>query len=295
MPAGVRAEDRKQQCLAAYADAQELRLKGALLAARARLLTCVQPGCPGPVIKDCAGWLSDVDSSLSSIVFALSDENGRDIPDGRVTANQRVVTERTDGRAVLLDPGTYNFSIDAPGFEHEQRTLAVRQSEKNRIVRVQLKVASPSERSNRERGANAETKGGSLSASRAAASGTSVLPRSALQASSDRVTTDTPGTRSWPVVTTILGGVALVGVGGFAYFGLQGLNKRDQAERCQASCRALIDAGKRDYVIADVSLGVAIASAAAAALVYFVAESRPSAKDAPEPKPEAPLPTVLAF
>jgi hypothetical protein len=249
----------KQQCIEAYSDAQELRLKGALLAARERLLVCSQSSCPGPVVKDCVGWLSDVDGSLPSVVFALSDGHSRDLSEVRVSANQQVVAERTDGRAVVLDPGEYTFTFEAPGYERAQRTVAMRQSEKNRIVRVKLTRlnlhnVSPLTVSPQQPG---------------------VIPL--MQSASA-----SPSEASWPVITAILGGVALGGVGTFAYFGLQGLDKRRDAERCAADCRELITTGKRDYVVADLALGVAIAAAASAVLVYFLVEAPSHASTAKE-------------
>jgi hypothetical protein len=134
-------QEQKQQCLAAYADAQELRQAGELLAARERLLVCTKTGCPALTLKDCAGWLTEVDNSLSSAVFAVSDASGHDITDARVTTSGRTVSERTDGRAVMLDPGPHTFTIEAEGYESAESSVSLRESEKNRILRIQLNAA----------------------------------------------------------------------------------------------------------------------------------------------------------
>lgn len=242
------ASAQRSQCLSAHADAQRLRMKGSLLSAREKLLVCGQSECPGPVANDCAGWLAEVDVSLSSVVFAVSDERGHDLVNARVSTNGRVLSEHADGRALLLDPGTYTFLFEAPGHAKAEQTISMRQSEKNRIVRVQL---------------------ASLSA--AGTEATAPLASS---------TANTPRERSHPVplATYILGGAALVGIGGFAYFGLNGRAKYRDAQRCMRDCDEIISAGKRDYIIADIALAIAIASAPAAIIVYFVAQP-----DDPEP------------
>jgi hypothetical protein len=257
-PAAVRG-----QCLQAYADAQELRLKGSLLAARDRLLACSQNGCPRPVVKDCTEWLGEVDSSLSSVVFAISDEQGRDLTETRVSVEDRVLTERTDGHALSLDPGTYPFSFEAEGYVRAQQTIVMRQSEKNRIVRVQLtKVAT-----------RVETPTAAISGSDGAATSAESPPK--------------PG-HPIPVGTFVLGGVALAGAGTFAYFGISGLNKKADVNRCQADCRGLIDAGKRDYIVADIALGVAVLAATSALVWYLLPSDRRDSASARSRQLQAP-------
>jgi len=252
----AQAPDVKQQCLNAYSESQELRLQGSLLAARERLLLCSRDSCPRLIVNDCARWLPEVEDGLSSVVLAPSDAEGHDLSEVRVRAGTRTITEHTDGRAVSLDPGPYNFTFEAPGYQPAQVEVTLRQSEKNRIVRVQLdkEVLSP------------------LAAANMAAPEVAAAP---LQPGADRAESKPQLTRSWPVATTVLTGVALAGVGTFAYFGLNGVSKREDAERCSMNCGELIDGGKRDYIVADIGLGVAIAAAVSAVLVYTLVESKP--------------------
>lgn len=245
--ARVHAQDDKQACLSSYASSQKQRNKGALLAARKQLLVCSRNVCPGPVVKDCMEWLTDVDANLSSVVFAVSDASGHDIVNARVTAQQELITDTTDGHAVLLDPGMYEFQIEADGYERAESTVIMHQAEKNRMVRVQLK--RPPSAAPRKFTLKFQPEPATVPASAPAV--------------------DHP----FPVVTTVLAGVALAGVGTFAYLGVRGLNTLHEARRCQANCRRTIDSGTRDYVVADIGLGVAIAAAVSAALVYFLVES----------------------
>jgi hypothetical protein len=242
-------------------------MRGSLLAARDKLRVCGQGECPALVANDCAGWLTEVENSLSSVVFAVSDEQGRDVVDAHVLANGRALSERTDGRALLLDPGTYTFRFEAPGHTSVEETVSMRQSEKNRIVRVQLPRISP--------------EGSSTPAASNQPAPAAQTPREPARGAADL----RPGAEPQqagsgvPLATYILGGTTLLGVATFAYFGLAGQHALRVAERCQADCGATIREGKRDYVIADIGLAVAIASAPAAILVYVLTDSKPAAAD----------------
>jgi hypothetical protein len=223
-------------CVSQHVEAQRARLRGELLRAREQLLMCAQSGCPALVANDCTTWLTEVEASVPTIVLAVADAEGRDVRDVKVVANGRPLAEHLDGKAIALDPGSYELTFEAEGHTPLGTQLTIHQAEKNRIVRVQLARAPAAD------GAN----------------------------------------RGIPVLSYVLGGVAVVGLGTFAYFGLRGASEHGDAEEsCAPECpRAKVDAIERHYGIADVGLGVGIASAAAAVIVYFV--SQPSGHAASE-------------
>jgi hypothetical protein len=80
-----------------------------------------------------------------------------------------------------------------------------------------------------------------------------------------------------PVLAYVLGGVALLGVGGFVGFGLAGRG----VEACKGSCSEQeISAIHRDFLVADVSLAVALVSGGIAGYLFFSTpkrEARPAA------------------
>jgi hypothetical protein len=73
----------------------------------------------------------------------------------------------------------------------------------------------------------------------------------------------------------LLGGVAVVGVLGFTGFALSGRSKETKLEACKPKCDDpnVYDDMKRDYLFADVSLGIALAAGVGA---YLVLSSKPS-------------------
>lgn len=247
--AAAQNDARKNECLVAYAEAQEQRMRGTLLQAREQLLLCSSDGCPRPIEHDCSDWLREVEADLSSVVFAVSDAAGHDLPSASVQVNGKPLADVSDGRAQLLDPGSYEYSVEAPGFLRVEGTLVMRQSEKNRIVRVQLEKLQ------------AEAPDAALTRS-ASDSGFHV-----------------------PTASIVLGATALVGVAGFAYFGLRGKATRTDADSCTTQCAALLSSGKRDYIIADISLAAAVAAAGTALAIALLDGSSPS----PPPKDNTPM------
>jgi hypothetical protein len=149
-----------------------------------------------------------------------------------VWANEQLLTERTDGKAVPLDPGSYRLRFEAQGYAPVALAVSVRQSEKNRIVSARLKPL--------------------------AAAAPKPEPGS--------------GWRSVPTLSYVLGGVAVAGFGSFAYFGLRGSDEYDDARsRCAPSCAPKdVEDGKRAFILADVGLAIGVASAAAAVVLYLL-------------------------
>lgn len=205
--------------------------------ARAQLLICAQSECPDLIANDCGVWLPEVEASLSSLVFAVAGTGGRDLVDVRVFANDRLVTDRTDGRALTLDPGRYVFRFEADGYTPLNMDVSILQSEKNRILRAELRPVA-STRAAPERSEAARTGGGV------------------------------------PVATWVLGGTALVGLGAFTYLAVSG---KDRLDALMASCgpdnctERQVESGKTQYIAADIALGVGVASAIAAVVVLFAA------------------------
>lgn len=239
-------------CVAAHTEAQRLRMAGRLLAAREQLLACAQRECPELVANDCALWLPELDADLPSVVLAVADSEGRDLLEVRVFANDRLLTEHTEGHAVALDPGSYRFRFEADGYRSLTLTASVRQAEKNRIVRAKLEP--------------------DLAPSAAARSG---------RAPDGQQGSDDTADASVPVASYVLGGVALASFGAFAYFAVTGKDEYDRlSDSCGRACtEADVEDGKRAYVLADVALGVGVASAAAAVIVFFAAGEGASPDD----------------
>ena len=128
----------KETCVASFDRGQREQADHKLRRAQAALIVCAQESCPNVLRADCAGVLADVRRALPSLVFVADDGHGHELLNVRVSGGGETLTERLDGRAVTLDPGTLELTFESPGFARAVLPLVIREGEKNRIVRVSL-------------------------------------------------------------------------------------------------------------------------------------------------------------
>jgi hypothetical protein len=141
-------QPEKEACLQAHERAQVERLQGHFIEARAGLQLCSQRSCPRLVSKDCTTWLSEVEASLPTVLFAVVDSAGRALEEVRVSVGDKLLTERIDGRALPLDPGPRTLRFEAPGHQPLEQSLTVREGEKARELRVVLRPLEAAKEAN---------------------------------------------------------------------------------------------------------------------------------------------------
>jgi hypothetical protein len=141
-PGSARADDAsaKAMCAEKYQSAQRLRAAGKLALARADLLRCADQSCPAFVSSDCKTWLAQVESDLPTLVFAVLDPDGRDVPNAAIRVDGVDVPHATDGLGHVVDPGERSIDVTAGDQRLTQRIVA-RLGEKSR--RVELRLAGP--------------------------------------------------------------------------------------------------------------------------------------------------------
>jgi hypothetical protein len=231
----------KSICLAQHEASQLLRRGGKLVEAREALVVCSREACPSFVRADCVDWLAEVDRSVPSVVLSAQSTKG-DEPDVRVSIDGRLVATRLDGKSFDLNPGVHLFRFELPPQKPIEQQVLVAEGDKNRRIAVtfvnpeaERKVAPP-------------------------------LPeRPSSRAES----------RPVPVAVYALGGVALVGVAGFTYFGLSAKHDRDSLT---GSCAPFCDSSsvgnvKTKLLLADIALGAAALSAGVGVYLFL---SRPA-------------------
>jgi hypothetical protein len=82
--------------------------------------------------------------------------------------------------------------------------------------------------------------------------------------------------RRVPVASYALAGVGVVSLASFAYFGLSGNHKKSELGSCEPACsRQLRTPIQRDYLVADVSLGVSLVSFALSAWLALASQRAP--------------------
>jgi hypothetical protein len=253
------AADEKQRCLAASDQGQQLRDDGKYERAREAFTSCARDACPTLVRRDCMKWLADLEQSSPSIVVGAKDEKGADLVNVTVLVDGAPLVTKLDGKPTVVDPGAHVFRFQTAGYPAVEQHVMVRAGEKSRVILVQFgPPPAPTPTPSAPAAAPATT----------AAAGTADHG-------------DTPqGTRTsaW-----VFGGLAVAAFGAEAYFGISGLSDRSslKSQPCAqtASCsESSVDSIRTKFTVADIALGVGIASAAISAYLFLAppAETAPS-------------------
>jgi hypothetical protein len=240
--------DSRAACASAYERSQEHRQSGELLAARADLTICQQPECPEFIRADCAQWSNEVAAAQPTVVFSA--KRGTELlVQVRVSSGGKILTERLNGQAIDLDPGTYDFRFESQGSSAIVRHAVISAGDKGQVVQVEF--AEPAVQS-------LDTPPESIP--RASVTHQSEAPRSVRAR---------PGALPWTLVAV---GAASVGTGvGLAVWGHSG--ELGLRRSCAPDCYpATVQQIRTRYLFADISFGVGLTSLAAA--VYLLAHDR---------------------
>jgi hypothetical protein len=251
LPAAARAEDEKVACVAAAEKAQSLRSAGKLVEARNEVIACSRPECPAIVRTDCIHWLDDLERRVPTIVFRATDAGGRDVSGVTVDADGVRVANLLDGRAIPVDPGSHTFRFRTRSRLEVERSFVIAEGERARVVVVAFDAPL-------------------------AADGT------AARASSARDQEPSASTHS--PLFYVSSAVAVVGLGSFVGFELLGQSEyRSLRDGCGATSSCAHDdvtAARTKFIAAGISLGVAIAAAGVAAVLFVLEAQRAPKRDA---------------
>lgn len=226
-------------CVRAHASGQREAKAGRLKSASELFAACVsEEGCPDAIRAECAEFYKSSERNLPTLIFAALDEHGGDLIQVRVSADDRVLTESLDGRPIALDPGQHHLKFELASGQVLESDVLVREGEKNRIVSVRAKAeAKPADQATSRNNEPAVAQ-----------------PR-------------------LPVGFWVASGVGAAALVSFGAFALAGNGKKstlnDCAPNCPSSKHEDYDAMQRDYLIADISLGVAAVSAGVATWIFF--------------------------
>ena len=229
--------DEKDACVAAHSSGQVSRNEGKLRAARAKFLTCANERCPPLVRRDCTQWHQEISEAEPTIVFEVHDPHDVEVTDVKIGVDGEPLADRITGVAHELDPGEHTLRFELATGEVLEEKIVARAGEKNRRIVVRAPPAP-----------------------------------------SPQVVTAPPPppqpeqpSHGVPTLAYVFGGVAVVGLGVFTGFSLIGLSKEsDLRSSCAPFCaQSEIDSARRDYLVGDIGLGVAVVAAAATVYVLL--------------------------
>lgn len=245
------ADDKSQQCIAASEKGQQVRDQGQYSAARDAFTQCARDVCPSIVRRDCTRWLSDLTQLWPSLVFGAKDDAGNDVVAVTVRADGNQLATSLDGKPIQIDPGQHVFRFEAAGFPPVERTVVVHAGEKSRLIAVQFGHPESSSKT-------------------AAAQDSTSAPAAKDQG---------PPTSAW-----VFAGLAVVAFGSEAYFGLSGLSDRSTLESTcgkTSSCsQDQVTNVRTKFTVADIALGVGLASAGLSVYLFLAHPHGAPAPDA---------------
>lgn len=222
--------EETQACVAASTQGQIDRDEGRLLAAREQLLSCTRELCPAIVRRSCADWLTELAERIPSVVVRVQEAGKDELPEVSVTLDDRPLA--LDGRPLPLDPGTHVLAVQAREGSADQRSFLVAEREQGRLIVVELPARSP--------------------------------PHTEAPHVAPKPIPKPIASLSVPVMSWVLGGLGVIGVGAFTVLRVDVANELHALERtCSPHCSAdQRDNAKREALVADISLGVGIAALA---------------------------------
>jgi hypothetical protein len=226
-----------------------MRDRGKVIEARELFRVCARTSCPAVVRKDCSKWLAEIEESVPTIVIAARGPSGADIIDLKVSVDGEVVATRADGKPIAINPGEHTLRFEAEGVPPKTEPVVIRTGEKNRMLRVELGAGT------------SETK---------------PKPVVAEPPQGEPVVAPSSGP---PAGFWILGGLGVVALGSFAYFGVTSKSDLDDLRAtCAPYCpQSELDSVKSRMLVADISLGVGIASLAVATVLLVTSGSKNAA------------------
>ena len=234
----VRADVDVQACIDAHGSGQELRKQGKLKDAKAQFIKCAAEDCPTVIRQDCDMFLRDLSKIMPTIVLAAVDEKGNDLANVRVVIDGRPLVGELNGRSIQIDPGPHQFLFVSEDGRETKKTVVVREGDRARPVQVTFAAVGPGPK-------------------------TQPQPAGGTQRPTEPAPTPDTSTGSGSKTAAyVFTAVGLAAVGAFAYFGLTGMREEnDLEETCSPNCTdEQIDPIRQDYLLADISLGVAALS-----------------------------------
>jgi hypothetical protein len=255
-----RAAADTESCTRAHAAGQREENAGQLKEALASFQECASDAaCPLPIRNECTQLYTTVEGRLPTVVLSVVDEHGNDVVDVQVSSGDALIVHGLDGRPVAINPGLHELRFRLPNGEVVTKSLVVRQGEKDRIVSLKLPRSD-------------------LGAAQAQPASPSPAPVV--------LTSEAPNEQrlTVPVGAWLSYGVGAVALGSWAAFGLLGRGVEKDliacSPNCEASERDRYDAMKRNYLVADVSLGVAAAGVIVGTVILLTKGRRASSAGA---------------
>ncbi len=229
-------------CIQSAEEGETARKAGQLLHARELFAQCAARECPKMLRHDCSSWLEGADAQIPSIVLGAHDAQGHDMVDARASVDGAVVRDHLDGNPIALDPGTHQVRFERAGLPPVEVQVVLRAGEKNRPILATLAPPAPPEPQ------------------------TPPVPPPARVVAPPPPPPPVESSAHVPAGAWVLGGVGLVALGVFGYFGVSALNDQTTLRgTCSPGCSdSQVQPLRTKLIVADAALGVGVVALVAA-------------------------------
>jgi hypothetical protein len=235
-----------EHCSAAYERSQVEKNAGHYVAARAAALECSQLQCNTAIVRECVRLYESLEQDTPTLVFSARKAEGGELIDVRVEMDGKLAAEQITGRPFAVDPGPHEFVFIHPQRGRKQVSETARVGERARVIEVTF--VDPD------------------------------APAPPDMTPPPLAAAPPPARRSGgiPVMTYVLGGVGVLGLGGFVLFRVSGVNDYNEYNRtCSPACNPSdVDAVRQKFTFSYISLGVGIAGITGAGLVWALSPKR---------------------
>jgi hypothetical protein len=189
-------------------------------------------------------WASKLDASTPRVLVRVQDEHETPVAGVSVSVDGVARGQLPRAAEIKLDPGEHVIRCEAPGYSPAEAHVVLADDPRPRPVMFLLRKLS--------------------------AAGTPSSMAGPPEVSPPKPVEDAPRGNSTRVLAYVFGGVGVVAMGGFAYFGLSGMHEKHELDTsCKPYCDwSRVDSARLKLILADVSLGIGLASLGAAVWLY---------------------------
>jgi hypothetical protein len=285
------ARQAKLACNDAFAKAKEAAQDDHLRSANEWFALCAEATCAPALRKKCTAVHGRIAALMPSVVPKVTDSAG-DSTDAEVRMDGEVLTSNLDGSAIVIDPGDHEFTFAKDGEVFAKRRVSVEKGQRRQIVSATYQPRKTEQQ--------ADPGPAEVVAERPAVRAPRKVPTAVAVADKESVDEEAaptlvrrerrPAARAdaetsagAPLSAYLLGGVGVLGIGGYFTLNLKGSAENDAlAAFCAPECKPeSVRKVRNIYLMADVSLGIGIAALAASTYLFLRSPDSSEEEDRP--------------
>ncbi len=135
---GTARGDTGQVCTDAHYKTQVLRKEEKLEEAIKQAEVCARDECPDWMSETCTRWKGELEARLATIIVDVVDASGKPVTEGTASLDGVPWLDSLGGPARVVPKGSHTLVITVRGEPPQEKTIVVREGEKNRKITITL-------------------------------------------------------------------------------------------------------------------------------------------------------------